>query len=309
MRITPGTISCLLSNVVLVTILSACAGQGAAPVVDRDANTTSNQKTITSTSSQKTSATTAKTRVPTASTQGFHVVKKGETLYSIAWKYGFDFRDIADWNRIAEPYVIYPDQVVRLKPATQPRPARANVVQPGPVVDKQAIKQPGPVVQKDAAPATTKTETPIAAKPVEQKVEVKKTSAPKPVHKPANGKIVAWQWPVKGKIIKSKSLTSKKGVDIAGRLGQDVNAAAAGDVVYSGSGLLGYGRLIIIKHNETYLSAYAHNQELLVNEGDSVKAGQAIAKMGTNNNGQPQLHFEIRKNGKSINPLTLLPKS
>ncbi|MCG8324237.1 MAG: peptidoglycan DD-metalloendopeptidase family protein [Thiotrichales bacterium] len=231
--------------------------------------------------------------------RGFHVVKKGDTLYSIAWNYALDFRDVAGWNRVQAPYLIYPGQVLRLKPAPEASPA---VAQPGPVMDESATAAkpgvPGPVKSKT-------TEKPVTA--VRKKTAgAKKTQT---IKKSVQTRNVSWRWPVRGKIIKSSTPTSKKGVDIAGRLGQDIKAAAQGDVVYSGSGLLGYGRLIIIKHNETYLSAYAYNSELLVKEGDSVTSGQIIARMGTANTGQAQLHFEIRKNGKSVNPLKLLPRS
>ncbi|MDX1519502.1 MAG: peptidoglycan DD-metalloendopeptidase family protein, partial [Gammaproteobacteria bacterium] len=230
---------------------------------------------------------------PVRDSQGFHVVNRGDTLYSIAWNYGFDFRDVATWNGINAPYLIYPGQVIRLKPSAV---TEKKVLQPGPVVNK--TQDPGPVVE---APAV---KTPEKQPP--QKIVQNKQAA-----STAAGQTdeITWRWPVHGEIIKSGSLTSKKGVDIGGRLGQDIRAAAQGDVVYSGSGLLGYGRLIIIKHNETYLSAYAHNSELLVKEGDSVSKGQVIAKMGTNSTGRAQLHFEIRKNGKSVNPLKFLPKS
>lgn len=285
-----------VSYFLITLMLSACANQGVAPVVSRQAETTSEKKKSTQTSSVKKQV---KQPEPVRNSQGFHIVSKGDTLYSIAWDYGHYFRDVAVWNQINDPYLIYPGQVIRLKPDTGKK--RAAVVQPGPVVNEDAKPTTTVNVPKPVVSEPKKTET---AKPVVSNNNQKRNMAVGQTDKE-----ISWRWPVKGKIIKSRSLTSKKGVDIAGRLGQDVKAAAQGDVVYSGSGLLGYGRLIIIKHNETFLSAYAHNQELLVKEGEAVGAGQIIAKMGTNNNGQPQLHFEIRKNGKSVNPLQLLPKS
>ena len=124
----------------------------------------------------------------------------------------------------------------------------------------------------------------------------------------SNGAI-DWQWPTSGRVIKSDSPTARKGLEIAGSQGQAVNAAAAGSVVYSGSGLLGYGRLIILKHSDTFLSAYAYNERLLVAEGDQVATGQQIATMGLDNSGQPVLHFEIRKDGRPVNPMEHLPRS
>ena len=222
-------------------------------------------------------------------TSGFHVVASGDTLYSIAWRYDQDYRDIAEWNHIRSPYVIFPGQLIRLKPEpgrTQ-EPARTLTVKPETTQTKP--QQPGPVAAtKEVSPAvTTKTTQPdkiIATGPVK------------------------WQWPAQGKILKLDSPTSRKGIDISGTIGQQVRAAATGDVVYSGSGLLGYGKLIIIKHSDRYLSAYAYNSQLLVKEGDSVKAGQDIARMGQGNNGLAMLHFEIRKDGKPVNPLDMLPR-
>lgn len=276
----------------LLLLLASCATTGTAPVVNRvpDSEPTTAVRAVQPEPVRKASASQSASG---RRHQGYHVVVSGETLYSIAWNYGFDYRNVAAWNGITTPYTIYPGQVIRLKP---PPETATAVVQPGPVISRQ----PGPIV--DNAPAAVKPSTP---QPVEEVVENKTLKGG------AVGQTdqLAWHWPVQGKILRSGSLTSKKGVDIAGRLGQDIKAAAQGDVVYSGSGLLGYGRLIIIKHNETFLSAYAHNSELLVKEGDSVSTGQVIARMGTNSSGQAQLHFEIRKNGKSVNPLTLLPRS
>ena len=124
-----------------------------------------------------------------------------------------------------------------------------------------------------------------------------------------NNGVIDWQWPTSGRVIKSDSPTARKGLEIAGSQGQAVKAAAAGSVVYSGSGLLGYGRLIILKHSDTFLSAYAYNERLLVAEGDQVATGQQIATMGLDNSGQPVLHFEIRKDGRPVNPMEHLPRS
>ncbi|MEE8321815.1 MAG: peptidoglycan DD-metalloendopeptidase family protein [Gammaproteobacteria bacterium] len=211
---------------------------------------------------------------------GYHIVVKGDTLYSIAWRYDHDYRDIANWNEIISPYVIYPGQLIRLKPVPW------------------------------------KKKKPPEAEPAPRKTEVKKAkkiaTAPKQTLKPAkktslSAGPIKWRWPTSGKLLKSDTPTSKKGIDITGKIGQQVKAAADGNVVYSGSGLLGYGRLIIIKHNDTYLSAYAYNSKLLVKEGDKVITGQKIATMGQGNNGRAMLHFEIRKDGKPTNPLKILP--
>jgi lipoprotein NlpD len=221
-----------------------------------------------------------------------HVVKKGDTLYSIAWHYGFDYRDIAIWNNIKTPYVIYPGQQLKLQ---VPPSSRNKALTPGPIVRKEVV---------------TIQETKPAIKPESGKIERQPSIKKIPniqQTKPLPPGQIHWSWPVRGKLVKSNTPTAKKGIDIVGKLGQRVNAAAIGDVVYSGSGLLGYGKLIIIKHNDTFLSAYAHNSKLLVNEGDRVKKGQQIAQMGQTTDGRTLLHFEIRKNGKPIDPLGHLP--
>lgn len=213
---------------------------------------------------------------------GSYTVARGDTLYSIAWRYGLDYKDVARWNGIVNPYVIYPGQAIRLH------------VPPG------ASSTPAPAVSrtgKEAAGPTPLPQPPPAAPARSTTVPGAAGNAP-----------VQWQWPTSGSVVQSRALTSQKGVDITGSRGQAISAAAAGSVVYSGSGLLGYGRLIIIKHNETFLSAYAHNETILVSEGDRVSTGQQIGTMGLGNGGQPVLHFEIRKDGKPINPLDHLPR-
>ena len=242
-----------------------------------------------------------------------YTVKTGDTLYSIAWRFKHDYRSVAMWNGINEPYIIYPGQKILLKDQTGTGSAKTKSLQPGPVIsdDNTVLKQPEaqPNLQPKPVTDTNKTAKLETNNKPKKQLQIKSKQSVKKQNKPAKstGKIV-WQWPAEGKLVRSKKITSKNGVDIAGRVGQPIKSSANGEVVYSGSGLLGYGRLIIVKHNETYLSAYAHNSELLVKEGDDVAVGQTIAKMGTTSSGQALLHFEIRKNGKSVNPLKYLPK-
>jgi lipoprotein NlpD len=213
-------------------------------------------------------------------TPDFRVVRRGDTLYSIAWDTGVDYLDLARWNGIRPPYVIHPGDHLWLKPRTPARPARPVPATPS-----------APAVGKSAPPAATVRSAP--AKP----------AAPLP-------RFSGWAWPAKGPVIRSYSAErGSKGVDIGGGRGQPVYAAGSGRVVYQGSGLRGYGRLIIIKHNETFLSAYAHNEKILVNEGEAVKRGQAIATMGDSGTDRVKLHFEIRRHGKPVNPLHYLPKT
>ncbi len=204
----------------------------------------------------------------------YHKVRKGDTLYSIAWQYGYDYRSLSRWNRIAPPYTIYPGQKLRVMPPKK----RTN------------------------------------AKPVTKKQwRNKRTPPPKATRRAASSSRVqkiSWRWPTEGKLLSRfvAGEPTRQGIDIGGRKGQAIKAAASGRVVYSGNGLRGYGNLVIIKHNETYFSAYAHNNRVYVKEDDLVKSGQKIADMGHNGAKRAMLHFEIRRNGKPSNPLKYLPK-
>jgi lipoprotein NlpD len=191
-----------------------------------------------------------------------HIVRKGETLHSIAWRYGKDPAEVARWNQLGDGSLIYPGQVIRLTP-----PAGAST--------------------RSASTQTTRRSLPSI-----------------PTQPPP-----AWGWPTSGRI--SVEFGGKPGsgtgVLIDGRAGQPIVAAAPGRVVYAGGGLIGYGQLIILKHNDTYLSAYGHNAKLLVKEGEAVRKGQQIATMGEGPERKPRLHFEIRRNGEPVNPRQYLP--
>ncbi|KAF3983128.1 MAG: peptidoglycan DD-metalloendopeptidase family protein [Methylococcales symbiont of Hymedesmia sp. n. MRB-2018] len=205
----------------------------------------------------------------------YYEVEQGDTLYSIGFRSGSDYKQLAKWNKISSPYLLEIGQKIKLfKP-------------------KQRLR--------------------IHIRPYNKikKVKVKNKILKKTVTISNNKKKVLkfyWQWPLEGKILKRFSQVANKGIDIAGKIGQKVKSAASGKVVYSGSGLTGYGNLLIIKHNYLYLSAYANNSRLLVKEGQAVKKGQVIAEVGRIGRQQASLHFEIRKNGKPVNPLRFLPK-
>jgi len=205
---------------------------------------------------------------------GTHRVMAGETLYSIAWRYGKDYRVVAKNNDIEPPYTVYTGQEISV---------RGKLVK-----KKPAISRPKSASAKTSTPAIYKDSI------------LKKSREP-------HYRTTSWAWPVKGRVVRPYS-NINKGIDIGGRQGQSVFAAAPGKVVYSGNGLKSYGNLIIIKHNNLYLSAYAYNKTILVREGEWVKQGQKIAKMGTNRRGRTVLHFEIRRAGKPLNPLKLLRK-
>ena len=202
--------------------------------------------------------------------------EKGDTLYGLSKKYGVSIDRLAQLNQLKKPYVIKPGQTIFLKPLNTA--ATRNTAKSGSRKHSQVSQKPATVTSSQA-----------------QSVSWPKT--------------VRWQRPTKGKIIKkfNRRKNDAKGIDIAGKEGRSIVAAAGGKVVYSGNGLISYGNLIIIKHNKTFLSAYAYNRKLLVKEGDVVKAGQKIAEMGHKEKQRPMLHFEIRKNGKPVDPLKYLP--
>jgi len=243
-------------------------------------------------------------------------VKKGDTLYAIAWRSNQDFKHLAALNQIPKSFQIYPGQVLKLKGKIPPPSYR----KPKPVAvakttkkssTKTSVKAPTRPLAKPAPikTVTAKTTPPVKVKaPVKAKPVVAKVSKPKTVV--SNNKL-SWAWPASGKLIStySSSKSGQQGVNIGGSLGRNVRASEAGRVVYSGNGLRGYGNLIIIKHNDDYLSAYAYNQKLLVKEQQWVKAGQKIASMGnTGPNSGAELYFEIRYRGKPVNPMRYLPK-
>lgn len=258
-----------------------------------------------------------------------YTVKKGDTLYSVARAHGYDYREVAAWNNIEPPYTIKLGQVLNFSPASAPsiRPAAKAEAKPLEPVAKlpvpikndpllktypkgiklryseQAVAQ---LEKEGNAPPTAKAELALAkpstateATPQEKKEGSAATEEDE----------IEWAWPATGKLIGTfQENSSLKGIDIAGKMGQPVFASAPGKVVYSGSGLRGYGKLIIIKHNKTFLSAYAHNNVILVKQGQNVVKGQKIAEMGNSDTDQVKLHFEIRRMGKPVDPLRHLPQ-
>jgi len=255
-----------------------------------------------------------------------HVVASGDKLLTIAWRYGLDLRDLVRWNQISNPDLIVVGQTLRLRPPAPPPSAIArgpSTMTPLPATSPAtaaAARTPAPLSKPapriSMAPMTTTAPTPSSA-----------ASSPRPASGPsdsgaysdkpaaadsaanvaANKAGVRWMWPVQGKVSAADAGASTKGIDIRGTRGQAVKAAAGGTVVYSGSGLRGYGELIIVQHNDTFLSAYAHNEARLVQEGRHVDAGETIARMGNSDTTDVMLHFEIRRNGKAVDPLQYLP--
>ncbi len=265
-----------------------------------------------------------------------HIVGSGDTVYSIAFENDLDYRSLARWNDIQPPYRIYKGQMLVLHgyhplakngensesstKSKQPRESKTKT---------QPIKQnsSGPVREVKTEPLETASAGNVAINPIVPP-QTKKSATPptpvvakaeevKPVSSPAAQPATQkwsipeyndpWIWPVRGKVIDQFSSTNK-GIDIAGNIGDPVRATAAGKVVYAGEGLKGYGLLLIVKHDQNYLSAYGHNDRLLVVQGEQVKQGQPIATLGRGPENRSMLHFELRRNGKPVNPVKMLPK-
>ena len=216
----------------------------------------------------------------------YHRVEEGDTLYSISWQYGYDYKTVAYWNDIQSPYYIKKGQVIHLAPKTRE-------------VDRRLFNKDYEAVKPEV---------------IEQGATVKKTAV-QPKHEMITSPPVSvpqvprWRWPTEGQVITGFKKGSKhNGISIKGASGQPIRAAATGKVVYSGNALKGYGNLVIIKHGDDYLSAYAHNKDIFVREGEHVAGGQKIAAMGQSDSERVALYFEIRKSGKPVNPSHYLPK-
>jgi lipoprotein NlpD len=244
------------------------------------------------------------------------VVQRGDTLYAIAFRAGLDVRTLASRNTIRSPYTIYPGQVLQFtgsasqatgSTVAQATNNKSNTAKP--VVRQAAGAVPANSNQAKSN-SSAKATKPVASSNQTRYVRTVPDKLNKNTTKSTqSGNKVQWHWPVRGKIISrfSSNEHGNKGVDIAGQEGSRINAAASGQVVYAGSALRGYGNLIIIKHNDDYLSAYAHNKRILVAERQQVTAGQQIAEMGSTDATDSRLHFEIRFRGKSVDPLRYLP--
>jgi lipoprotein NlpD len=303
-------------------LLAACASNYRAPVVERAVTRPAPAKPAAPAAAQKPDS---------------YTVKRGDTLYSIALDNGVDYRELAAWNGLADPSVLREGTALRLRPpaaqpAVQPE-ARAQA--PGdPGVQVQPIVAPGAVEARSLGDPRSAAEPRAAGSAEAPRPELLKTG-PKAIKLPyseenlallqrqsppevkveaaapataAESDGVEWMWPATGRVLAGFSKGTNKGVDILGKVGDPVFASASGRVVYSGTGLRGYGKLVIIKHNDTYLSAYAHNSNLLVKEGQNVVKGQKIAEIGNTDSPQVKLHFEIRRQGEPVDPLKFLPE-
>ena len=279
-----------------------------APVVDRTA--------VVAKPAAKPSSPVARTP---DSRPDYYTVRKGDTLYTIALDFGLDYKELADWNSISNVNVIHVGQQLRLK-----APAPTVVATPfksAPPVESKPVGGASPAVTRDGVksqpkaiklPYSEQALAQLSGAPVKPAEAVVAKVEPRPAEKPAAGDEdednVDWGWPAGGKLLSAfNESTNLKGIGIAGKPGQPVLASAPGKVLYSGEGIRGYGKLVIIKHNKAYLSVYAHNSQLLVKEGQNVVKGQRIAEMGNTDSPQVKLHFEIRRFGKPVDPIKLLP--
>ncbi|HEY0231375.1 MAG TPA: peptidoglycan DD-metalloendopeptidase family protein [Dokdonella sp.] len=309
-------------------LLEACASTGPAPVEDRSLD-----------APRSTPPARAEARPAPQPVGGSYKVQRGDTLYSIAFRHGLDYRDLAGWNGIGAPYTIFVGQDLRLAPKSQaaggrplaaPPPASrpassapavaaapAATVKPAAsnpppfedVKEAPLAAAPAPAAASATPPVTASPPVAAAPKPIDATPVPPPAVAPPPQSASVSGD-VAWRWPADGQVIGSfvAGDQTKQGIDIGGKAGDPVRAAADGTIVYSGNGLIGYGELIIVKHSPGFLSAYGHNRKRLVKEGDHVKSGQVIAEMGSSSASRDSLHFEIRKNGKPANPVDYLPR-
>ena len=265
-------------------VLAGCGSQRVArpaPVEDRG--------------TARSTAAPAPSAAETVARPGYVTVQPGDTLYRIALNAGRDYRDIATWNNLSNPNAIEVGQQLRVIPpgasANANGAATAGGVTTAPVNNSGVSARP----LSETSPAATPAPAPAASP----------APAPAPA---AAGDEIQFVWPASGQVIANFDENTNKGVSIGGKIGDPVLAAADGRVVYAGAGLRGYGNLIILQHNNTYLTAYAHNQALLVRENQSVKQGQKIAEMGSSDTDRVKLHFEVRRLGKPVDPLSHLPK-
>jgi len=284
---------CLL----LVMGIAGCASsRHEAPVLTRDPSTGSGG--------------TTEVTPPVDPGPGYYVVKPGDTLTRIALATGVGWRDISRWNNMTDPNVIEVGTVLRVAPPDGSRPASSTVVAgevPTATVPATGV-QTQPVLPSAASSPAPAPASPVVAPAAASSPAATSTPpAPAPTRSMEGDDGIDWMWPASGPVVARFDDVKNKGLAIAGKAGDPVFAAADGRVVYAGSGLRGYGNLVIVKHNATYLTAYAHNQALLVKEDQVVRKGQKIAEMGSSDSDRVQLHFEIRKQGKPIDPSGLLP--
>ena len=286
-----------------LTLLVSCAAQRPAPVVDRRAP-----------------ASTVTVKPAPAGVQvapSYYIVRRGDTLYSIALEHGVDYRELARWNGLDDPAKLRTGMELRLAPPPESVP---------PGVQVGSVQAPGGIEARPLGSSSPAAPIPEGVRNSPQALRLPyseqnvaalskgETKTPEPVKPPVaaaperDPEAIEFAWPARGKVLAGFSEPANKGLDIAGRPGDPVLAAAPGRVMYTGTGIRGYGKLIVIKHDNNFNSVYAHNREILVKEGQNVTKGQRIAELGDTDADSPKLHFEIRKSGKPVDPMRYLPQ-
>lgn len=288
-------------SIIAVAVLTACGSKPItkAPVEDRG---------IVGNAPAQTDARTVPVKQPpgfeNAGKPGYYTIKPGDTLIRIGLEAGQSHKDLARWNGLDNPNRIEVGQVIRVVPPVEPAPTVVvGKPAPAPVVTASAL--PSSPASSPAKPAPASTAA-VPAKAASAPAATPTPSAPVAAA-PANDDDIGFIWPASGAVVGSFDDAKNKGIDIGGKEGDPVQAAADGKVVYAGSSLRGYGNLVILKHNNTFLTAYAHNKTLLVKEDQTVKKGQKIAEMGSSDADRVKLHFEVRKQGKPVDPTKYLP--
>ena len=282
---TLGGFSLRLAAVLAVAILAACTASRPAPVEDRRA---ARAPAPPKPASQVPAAAPSPA---SAAQDGFYTVKRGDTLYSIALEHGADYREVAQWNSLDDPSKLRVGQVLRVKAEEAPAAAQIGRTRIVGRVESRPLDPQKPEAKPEPKPATK------AVAPAPQ-------PAP-PASSPADaGDFI---WPVKGKVLSAFAEPRSKGIDIDGKPGDPVVAAAGGRVTYTGSGIAGLGKLVVIRHESGFITVYAHNREVLVKEQQTVARGQKIAELGATDSDRPKLHFQIRKGSAAVDPLRYLP--
>ncbi len=296
----------------LLLAVAACVSQRPAPVVDRSGRTPA----------IATAPSVAAPAIARAAKDGIYVAQRGDTLGNVALAFGVDPKDLARWNGVSESDVLIPGQTLQVTPPPSvatvspitgsgqaevrplPPPGTAMPGASAPYPPTTALPGASPLPPAAAPPLITAPPTPpvLASPPA---VTPPVTPAAEPARAPSTS--LPWLWPTPGKVIETFDDPRNKGIDIAGNEGAPVQAAADGEVVYVGSAVRGYGNLVIVRHSDDFITAYAHNRKVLVAEKQSVKRGQAIAELGRSDADRPKLHFEIRHQGKPVDPLKYLP--
>lgn len=267
--------------------VTACASQRPAPVVDRSGRSAAATATLP-----------AAPAVVRTAKDGIYVAQRGDTVANVALAFGVSPKDLARWNGLRESEGLIPGQTVQVTPP--PDVATVSPITRGGQVEVRPLPPGGPAPEAPASlpPGVAPGSPPAVAPPA--------SPAPSEPARPSSASL-PWLWPTAGKVIENFDDPRNKGIDIAGNEGAPVQAAADGEVVYVGSAVRGYGNLVIVRHSDDYITAYAHNRKVLVAEKQSVKRGQAIAELGRSDADRPKLHFEIRHQGKPVDPLKYLP--